>query len=187
YALGPSGAPDVRARADVHRERRSIGVSYQDLPKVEIGFDGFLRRPASTLPVRERQAQRNEAYAHLREATRLLRLGDPEDAMPEDSAARRAAQLATDPNLMQWIDRVHGMALIASGRYDEAEALFRSVLAGTEGNREAAYDAGRAYHLAGRLEESVAWYRRGFGTGAGAASGRGRYEFLEGIVLALGE
>jgi tetratricopeptide (TPR) repeat protein len=52
---------------------------------------------------------------------------------------------------------------------------------------EAAYDAGRAFHLQGHLQRALSWYRRGLGRGADAEGGRGTYEDLEGIVFCLSE
>jgi hypothetical protein len=50
-----------------------------------------------------------------------------------------------------------------------------------------AFDAGKAFHLQGGLERAADWYRRGLGPGGSYARGRVKTEFLQGLVLALGE
>ncbi|MEA2603646.1 MAG: eukaryotic-like serine/threonine-protein kinase [Acidobacteriota bacterium] len=186
YALGPLALPDMKSM-DVDRERRALTVYFQSAPKVEIGFDGFLKAFPSPLPSGERQARRTQAYAHLREATRLLRSGRADEAFPECDMASQAAKSANDPYLAEWTLRVRGKTLVATGRLSEAEKLFRGLAKIPETGSEAAYDAGRAFHLAGHLERALAWYRQGLGRGGNLGVGRGKYEYLEGEVFCLGE
>jgi hypothetical protein len=75
YALGPRALPDAPARMIAHRDQYLLAVYYGGAPKVEIGFDGFLKTFPAPQSKAVRQVRRRQAYAHLREATRLLRAG----------------------------------------------------------------------------------------------------------------
>jgi tetratricopeptide (TPR) repeat protein len=187
YALGPRALPDVPARLAVRRDRYVLAVYYGGAPKVEIGFDGFLKTFPSPQSRAVRQVRRHQAYAHLREATRLLQVGFAAEAVPETDMAGKASEIAVDPYLAEWIARWKGKALVAAGRGREAEALFQRLTTNPDTGAEAAYDAGRAFHLAGELERALNWYRRGLGRGGSRGAGRGRYEYLEGAVFCLGE
>ncbi len=187
YSLGPRASPFPRGSLDIHHDRRALAVYYKGEAAKELGFDGFLKSFPSPLPSRERQALRSQAYASLREATRLLRSDRAAEAVPEAETARKAAEGSVDPYLSEWISRVTAKALAGAGRIEEAQTLFQKLAANPETGAEAAFDAGRAFHLQGRLKRAVAWYRRGLGHGATTGIGRGRYEYLEGIVFCLGE
>jgi tetratricopeptide (TPR) repeat protein len=186
YALGPLVAPDMRSMA-VLPGRRSLSVYFHGAPSVEIGFDGFLKAFPSSLPSGERQARRNQAYAHLREATRMLRSDLSAEALPECDAAFQAIKGVKDVYLEEWISRVRARTLIATGRLADGEKLFQNLAENRDTAAEIVFDAGRTFHLAGQLERALGWYRRGLGTGGGLGSGRGKYEFLEGSVFCLGE
>ncbi len=187
YALGPRALPGTPARMGVYRGRRTLAIRYENAPTVEIGFDGFLKLFPSPLPIAERQARRGQAYARLREATRLLRGGHAAEALPDAEAALETAEASADPYLVEWISRVKAKALVASGHAVEGDMLFKKLAANPGTGSEAAYDAGRAFHLQGHLERALTWYRRGLGQGATAEAGRGKYEYLEGIVFCLSE
>ncbi|HEV7507936.1 MAG TPA: protein kinase [Thermoanaerobaculia bacterium] len=187
YTLGPRASPFPRGSLDIHHDKRTLAVYYKGEAPKELGFDGFLKSFPSPLPTRERQALRSQAYASLREATRLLRSDRAAEALPEAETARKAAEGSVDPYLSEWISRVTAKALAGAGRTEEAETLFQKLAANPETGAEAAFDAGRAFHLQGRLKRAVAWYRRGLGHGATTGIGRGRYEYLEGIVFCMGE
>jgi tetratricopeptide (TPR) repeat protein len=187
YALGPRGLPGVPGRMDVFRGRRTLVVGYENAPGAEIGFDGFLKIFPSSRLAAERRALREQAYARLREATRLLRGGYAAESLPNAEAALTAAETAVDPYLVEWISRVKAKALVAADRVGEAESLFHKLAANPDSGSEAAFDAGRAFHLRGHLDRALAWYRRGLGQGAVAAVGRGRWEYIEGIVFCLSE
>lgn len=187
YALGPRALPSTPGRMDVFRGRKVLAIQYESALRAEIGFDGFSKAFPSLLPSAERQALRKRAYASLREATRLLRGGHAAESLPNAEAALRAAESSVDPYLVEWISRVKAKALVAAGHAGEAEALFQRLAANLESGSEADFDAGRAFHLQGHLESALAWYRRGLGQGATAQVGRGRWEYLEGIVFCLSE
>ena len=116
-----------------------------------------------------------------------MRGGRAAESLPSAEAALRAAEAAADPYLAEWISRVKAKALVSAGRIDEGERLFKKLARNPATGSEAAYDAGRAFHLQGHLERALAWYRRGLGQGATAEAGRGKYEYLEGIVFCLSE
>jgi tetratricopeptide (TPR) repeat protein len=187
YALGPRASPDKPGSMAAYRDRRTLTISYHGKPEVNIGFDGFLRAFPSPQPAAKRQAGRSQAYAHLREATRLLRGDRASESLLEAEAALRAAEASVDPYLTEWISRVKAKGLAAAGRIAESEALFQKLAANPDTGSEAAYDAGRAFHLQGHVQRALAWYRRGLGQGAATGTGRGKYEYLEGIVFCLGE
>jgi tetratricopeptide (TPR) repeat protein len=187
YALGPRALPATPGRLDVFHKERTLTVHYENAPSVEIGFDGFLKAVPARLPAVARDARRGQAYKLLREATRLLRGGRPTEALPNADAALRAAEISVDPNLTEWISRVKGKALVAADRTVEAENLFQTLAKNPSTGSEAAFDAGHAFHLQGHLERALTWYRRGLGQGATAEAGRGKYEYLEGIVFCLSE
>ncbi|MFY9823207.1 MAG: protein kinase [Thermoanaerobaculia bacterium] len=186
YALGPLVSPDMRNMA-VSPGRRALAVYLKGAPRVELGFDGFLKAFPSSLPSGERQARRNQAYAHLREATRLLRSGLSAEALPECEAASQAVASTNDPYLTEWISRLRARTLVATGRLADGEALFQNLAENRDTVAEIAFDAGRAFHLAGRLKRALGWYRRGLGRGGNLGLGRGKYEYLEGSVFCLGE
>jgi tRNA A-37 threonylcarbamoyl transferase component Bud32 len=157
-----------------------------------VGFDGFLRdapgsSPSASIAPPQRAAAREEAYRRTAEAQRLLDAGDPGQAVAETELAARAARRAADPMLLEWAERLRGQALALSHRTAEAQAHFASLVAQATSPTDVAYDAARAFHLAGDLPRAVDWYRRGFGRDRVRGRGRGREELIEGLVLALGE
>lgn len=187
YALASRSFPSIPGHLRVDPDRRRISIAYQGAPDVEIGFDGFLVAHPSKTPPAQRQDARWSAYAHLREANRLLRSGFPSEALPECDAARQAADLSGDPLLGEWVSRVRGKILAAAERFEEADTLFLTLAARSASASDIAFDAARSFHLQGRLERALAWYRRGIVQGGTSEAGRGKYEYLEGIVLILGE
>jgi tetratricopeptide (TPR) repeat protein len=89
--------------------------------------------------------------------------------------------------LFDWAERNRARALVAAGRFADAENVFRAIAARTETPADLDFEAARDFHLAGALPQAVAWYRQGTGRGAASGVGRLKWEFVEGIVLALGE
>ena len=77
--------------------------------------------------------------------------------------------------------------LIAVGRLDEGDALFRRLAAASENSSEIAYDAGRALHLGIKLDQAVSWYVRGIGTSGRIGDGKSKHEYIQAIVFALAE
>lgn len=188
YALLPRRTTgDVSRFLRIDEPARTIRVEGRIGGPVDVSFDGFLGGTPSLLPPGARRAARADGYARLREAKRLSAAGFGGDAVREIEAAVACAERAGDPIFAEHARRVQGQLLVAAGRHDEAEALFTRVAAGSDEVPDLAFDAARAFHLAGELERAVRWYRRGLGPGGMSSLGRGKWEFLEGLVFALDE
>lgn len=188
YVLLPRRvAGDVSRGLSVDESARTIRLHARLGAPVEVSFDGFVVGTPSTLPPEVRQAARTEGYGLLREAKRLSAAGFQANAVEEVEHAVECARRAADPVFAEHARRVHGQILVAAGRYGEAETLFSEVAARSDEGPEVAFDAARAFHLAGELERAVWWYQRGLGPGGMSSMGRGKWEFLEGLVFALDE
>lgn len=187
YALNPQGSTTATRRITIDRERRRLRLNYITRPPLELTFDGFDAGIASDLPAGERNRTRNDAYVRLREAVRLIPGGFVAEALAEVRAAHALAVRAGDPLLADWIERQRGRALIAGGQIAEAESVFAALAQRTATPADLAFEAGRDFHLAGYLPQAIDWYRRGLGRGAMSNVGRIKWEFVEGMVLALGE
>jgi tetratricopeptide (TPR) repeat protein len=187
YALAARAYVDLRRPLAVDAARRTVTLPLVGFPDVALDFDGFLLSPGRQRPPRARQAAREEAYRSLRETSHLLKAGPAADALPECERALAAARRAGDHLLLEWLVRVKGKTLVAADRFAEAENLFAAESARSSASSDLAYDAAFAFHLAGDLERAVGWYRRGMGRGGGLEAGRGKHEYLEGVVFALGE
>jgi hypothetical protein len=186
YALVGRAGGDLKLGVDRQRRRLTMEGNSRVSP-VELSFAGFRTSDRSALPDGERQTRRVEAYRHFREVTRLLQAGLPGEALAECETARELARQAGDALLGEWLARVRGRALAAEGRTADAETLFTQLAATSVAASDIAFDAGRAFHLTGDRERALAWYRRGLARGGGNEAGRGRYEYLQGIALLLGE
>jgi tetratricopeptide (TPR) repeat protein len=188
YALLPRGHTSGETdELTFDRNTRQFTVDYSGPKTLVIGADGFLPSDASRLPVRERQAARFEAYAHLREARRLshARIHDP--AIREMDAAVALARRASDTILVEAMRKERGEIFVAAGRAAEAEEIFSALVPRAQYGAETAYDAARAFHLAGDLARALKWYRTGFALRATAEEGKSIHEFLQGIVFVHAE
>ncbi|HYH09178.1 MAG TPA: protein kinase [Thermoanaerobaculia bacterium] len=188
YALCPPGGLRHRG-VIVDSGRRIIRVEYMHRPPVELTFDGFPSGPwtPGTGTSAQRQAARDRAYEHLRDAQRFTTSGQGDAAVERAEAARSLAEDAGDPTLAEWSARVKGVALVHARRFDDASRLFTHLAEGSEAAADIAWDAGNALHLAGNLPAAVQWYRRSVGREGLPGVGRLKYEALQGLVLALGE
>lgn len=179
YALLPAGRA---SEVDVEGER--LRVVYPDAPAVELTLDGFL---AGSTARADRSQKREQAYARLREAAGRDRGGFHAEALAEQAAARRLAVEAGDALLTEWIDRARGATLIAAGRLGEAEQLLETVAARSAAPATVRGDAAMQFHRAGALPQAIDWYRRSLSVQAEPWHGRIKYEYLEGLILALCE
>jgi len=185
YSLGPRQrwldtlAPDPASRALTLRYIH--GLSFV------VGFDGFPAGPPTRLRPPQRQQARDESYRHLREAERLASADDPAAAVAEADGALQEAVRASDARLVDWIRRVRARLLVDAGSVQEGEASFEALRRSSEAASDIAYDAGKALHLAGYLERAISWYQAGLKQGGDGDEGRGKWEYLEGEVLALSE
>lgn len=184
YSLLPAGHGFITASVDPARRR--VSITYSDGRVESVGFDGF---PVGTYraPLADRERSRRSAFGDLREAGRLSSGGFESDAIAVGDKAVRDAEVSEDPYLIDWARRTYALILTRAGRLDEAERVYQAGWHSSSSPSEVAFDAGRAFHLAGALDRAVSWYNQGLGLHASSESGRGRYEFLEGEVLALGE
>ena len=183
YCLGPRDdrLTDDPATFDAARKTILLRYATKSFP---VSFQGFPARLAST-PTR--LATRDLAYENLRETERLSKVGFFDAALSEVEAAGANAARAGDPFLADWVARVRARSLVAAGRYEQAERAYQELARTSEGATDAAFEAGKAFHLAGLLDRAVEWYRRGFGRGGSANAGRNKWEMLESAVLALAE
>ncbi len=185
YALLPRTVTDEAGEMVVDRKARTLSLPRAgELPLV-LDFDGFRAGVTSPLPPARRQRLRHRAYDHLREARRLGAVGYGDESVSEAATASELARQSGDPVLEEYVRRVQGQLLVRAGHPEEADELFARVAAASSQAPEVAFDAARAFHLAGELERAVHWYRVGLGPGGTEALGRGKYEFLEGLVFAL--
>ncbi len=184
YSLLPSVHGLKQVTFDQKQKR--IFIHYMDGRVEPIDFHGFPLRNYRS-PLADRIRSRNLAYRDLRDSARLESGGFIADALAAGKAAVEAAAASEDPVLSEWANRLYATILVKAGRGDEAERAFEAVWASSSSPTDVAWDAGHSFHLAGQLDRAVAWYNRGLGLHASTGIGRGRYEFLEGEVLALGE
>ncbi len=187
YALLPRTVKESVGKMTVDPVARTLTFPQVGGPPIVLGFDGFRLGLASSLPPGERQRLRRVAYERLREARRLGAVGYGGDSVSEAVAAGDLARESGDPVLEEYVRRAQGQLMVRAGRAAEADALFTRVAAGSTQAPEVAFDAARAFYLAGELERAVRWYRRGLGPGGTESLGRGKYESLEGLVFALTE
>jgi len=188
YALLPRGnfSHDPSSVVD-DPASRILTVRFLKGGTARLGYDGFLTEPASKVPSAARAAARAEAYQHLFEAQRLSKGGFVAAALGEVEQAVARAHAADDALLVECAEREKGKILIGSGREGDGESLFDGLARSSPNASEVAFDAARALHLRGRLDRAIAWYERGLGPGGEIASGKSKFEFLMGMVLALGE
>jgi tetratricopeptide (TPR) repeat protein len=191
YVLGPRERfVDLARPCDVDRTRRLIRCSYAGAVHLDLGFDGLQagqRLSPPALSAGERRERREGAYRDLQEAARLLAGGDAAESLPAAERACQEAAATGDERLVDWTRRLRARALIGAGRIVQGEAAFAELARTSEAASDVAYDAARALHLAGRLAPAEAWYRRGLGRGGSNQTGRSKWEYLEGEVLALCE
>lgn len=183
YSLGPRDDRLTDDPATFDAARKTISLRY-DGKSFLFGFQGF---PAPLAAPPTRLAARERAYRNLRETERLLKVDFFDEALSEVEAAGANAAKAEDPFLADWVARVRARSLVAAGRHEPAERAYQELTRTSEAATDAAFEAGKAFHLVGLLDRAVEWYRRGFGRGGSANAGRGKWEVLEGAVLALAE
>ena len=185
YSLGPRQRwLDTLA---VNPAARTLTLGFMHGRSFVLGFDGFPPGAPSPLHDARRQGARNSAYRHLREVERLSNAGDFANAVAQADRALAMGARASDTRLDDWVRRVRARLLVTAGRVREGEADFEALSRTSEAASDIAYEAGKSLHLAGSLERAISWYRRGLRQGGGKDEGRGKWEYLEGQILALGE
>jgi predicted Ser/Thr protein kinase len=188
YTLLPrAGFPPKATEAlsyDDKRRRITIAMSGRT---IDVTMNGFLAGEPSRLDPRERNRRRNAAYNAYRESKRLFAVGAVDEALAEMSKAVGEASRTDEAILVEVMQRAQAALLVRTGHLNEGEALFQRIWRTSENASEIAYDAGVAYHLHGDLDRAISWYERGMGKGASTAAGKSKHEFVQAIVLALGE
>jgi tRNA A-37 threonylcarbamoyl transferase component Bud32/tetratricopeptide (TPR) repeat protein len=186
YKLLPLGtfktAPS-ESQIEIDPERRSIHLVPDHGKRSAVGFDGFFGA-ASGEPGRSRS--RTDSYAALRSAVRLMNDGQPGRAMAFCREGVRLARHAGDQELIEWASRLEIRAAIEAGEAQLAENLLDSLTGTRTARGGVVWDAALAYHLRGELEEAARWYAVALDP-IDDLAGRLRYEYLEGLVFALGE
>jgi len=184
YALLPLDAGFLPIDVSIDADRRVIQVAGVGGGS-ELGFDGF--PVGSTAVAVDRGERREAAYGELRDVERLTSAGTFDGALGAAGRAVRAAREVGDARLIEWAGRVEARTLVAAGRLPDAERRFEALSASAARMSEVAWDAGLSFHLAGALEQALSWYRRIYERRASEVEGRSKAEFIEGIILALGE
>lgn len=175
--------------ARIDPERRRILVDFGDGPHLEIGPDGF---PAGSSPSPEaasrRAAARTRSYAALRSALRASRADFPKEAIRQAGIAVAEADRADDRPLGAWARRVRIRVHIDAGATARDIApLLEEIRTDFGSPGDAWYEAGRGFHLRGRIDDALRWYREGMKVRAEQNRGRLIWEYVEAIVFALGE
>lgn len=167
--------------------KRVITLPYSSRDVVKVGFDGFIvdGKPHGATDTRTRS--RLEAYRALREAQGLGRGTYLQQAVEAADESVRLAATAEDPFLNEWAVRVHGRLLAQAGKGEEALRLLSDRSIPAEVRPDFRFELATEFHLRGELERAVDLYRRGAYEKERVLSGRLRYEFVEGAVLALCE
>ncbi len=188
YALGPPwggrGSEDGAVRFD--GDRRLLTVPIPGARSLLLTPDGFFASEPGGEPAASRVADRARAYDLLRQASRLDLQGDRSGAAAAAGDAERVAR-AGGPWLTEWSRRVEARELALAGRTAEATALFSDLFRSPEVASDVAFDAGTAFHLAGEVDEAIAWFRRGLLAARDPIAGRPAVDLAEGLILALGE
>ena len=175
------------SRVEIDPVRRRLRFGREIGGPVELDFDGFLVGTGTGSPSAARAARRLEAYASLREGTRLERSGHADEAVVALDAAVAAADAADDPALLDWARRREARTLLASGDRAAALARYEALWATSATASEIAYECARGLHAAGALAPALDWYRRALGKGGAHGFGRNKYEVLQGILFILVE
>lgn len=189
YVLAPTGTILVHGGAGGPADQSGgeIGIRMNMAQTVRIGVDGFLTSDRSELSPAHRLALRREAYDALRETNRRSASEQPRAAIEAATLAVERAREANDAILLEWCRRQQARVLLEAGRSTAGETLFDDLMEGASDAPGVAWEAARAFHLMGSLDEAVRWYERGLAADRDTFAGRFTREFVEGMVFALGE
>jgi hypothetical protein len=171
YALGPASLAGESASMAVDHGRRTLRVTGLTAEPFELGFDGFDSASRSALGPAARQETRTATWLLLQRAARLEQGGDPAGAAGAAAEAAATISSAGDRSLLEWAHRCEACLAVAAGRIEEGERRFRQIARDPVAAVSVAYDAARAFHLAGEPSRSIPWYR-------GAVLGDGSVEEL---------
>ncbi|MCB1008033.1 MAG: serine/threonine protein kinase, partial [Acidobacteria bacterium] len=186
YALGPRRfLADSGPTVAVDARSRTIDLHFQDGSTEQLGFDGLPVEPDAPPFDTRRMAAHRDAWLAARETLRLFDTGATPEAGAWIARGLAEATAAGTPHLAVWFRHARLLAAAAAGDDATVDQDLETTLAGEpETASELAYRLGRIWHGRGELDRAVAAYRRGRAS-PGYAAGRGPFEYLEGIVLAL--
>ncbi|HEX3583242.1 MAG TPA: VCBS repeat-containing protein [Thermoanaerobaculia bacterium] len=188
YTLMPRGRePEQPSGFQWNGAQRTVTLNYVDRAPVTVSYDGFLTSETAPLSPRDREAFRRAAWFHFCKSRQLLFGGFGSEAVVEAEAAVTSAHDARQSILVEVMRCAFAKTLIAVGRTSEGDAIMRELVTASENAPELSYDAGRAFHLRGDIDRAVEWYERGLAAGAPLEVGKSKHEFIQAIVLALGE
>jgi hypothetical protein len=181
YALLPRGWGES---GQVDRDRRTVTVVLTNGRKARLDAAGFATPPPSPMTAIAREELRRTAFRTLDHCLRL-RATASDRALEEARSAAGIAKRIGEPFLEEAARRFELQSLVRLGRAAEGDALASTLMSGSDGAADIAFDAATAFHLAGDLDRAVRYYRRGLFDEREASGGRIKYEFIEGAVLAL--
>jgi tetratricopeptide (TPR) repeat protein len=185
YVLLPEGYVE-HDTLEIDEQGRVIRLRLADGTPLAVTLDGFVVEDRSSLPPGERNDLRRQAYRQLRQSKMDAALGQTGSALDLAREAELFAGRAGDSILPDWSRLVVANRLLEHGEVNRASAAYEA-LATMPGRLHAvSWDAGRAFHVAGRLDEAADWYERGLSASA-VNVGRLRYEYMQGVALALAE
>ena len=190
YVLLPRGIfsnIDGRYSLDVPARVLTVPLEPRGPVRVSLAGCGVLESGPAPSSCEAGRAARRRAWDHVRAALSYLGQGEAPRAVASAGEAISAAEAVPDPILAEASRRILGRALVASGRFGEAEKLFGELYASSENAPEIADDAGKAFHLAGRLEAALGWYQRGTTTQGLQTVGRARIYMVDEAVMVLCE
>jgi tetratricopeptide repeat protein len=78
-------------------------------------------------------------------------------------------------------------SLVAAGRHEQAERAYQELTRTSEAATDAAFEAGKAFHLAGLLDRAIEWYRRENGESLGGGSARLEHSRLDLVHLGFSQ
>jgi tRNA A-37 threonylcarbamoyl transferase component Bud32 len=180
--LGRRGAMSLK----VDGISRTIELQLEEGRRERLRFDGSSAALAKPREDPERVAQ-GAAYASLREALRLLALGEWSLGAREAERTEALAREAREPRLVEIAARFGATARIRGGDVRSGLGRLEELWKTSEDASEIAYDAAEALHLSGHLESAVTWYRRSSLRGGAPNLGKSKKDVLLGAVLALVE
>ncbi len=186
YTLLPEGVVAFDA-VSVDEPGRLIRVGLADGRTFAVTFDGFLEEDRSTVAPDARNDYRRQAYRLLRQSKVEAALERNASGLALAEEAVSFAELAADSILTEWTRLVVAGRLVENGRYDDARIAYEALAATPDRLRSVSWDAGHHLHVAGRLDDAVEWYAHGLAATGSVNTGRSRYQYMEGIALALAE
>ncbi len=134
-----------------------------------------------------RVAARDRAVLLVGDAQQRADGGFPADAASAGLEAASEADRASEPYLAEWARRLSARSLARAGDERAAGRLLEELVGASSLSAEIAYEAGQAFHLAGRLGAAIRWHGRALSAVSAMKRGRPPFDYVTGAVLALVE